>query len=190
MRVTASGGEATLQADFVALFFAALRARGIATALDTCGQCSREALKKILPYSNMVLYDLKEIDPARHRRFTGVDNQVILDNLLFVRDAVLAAGDPRELWIRTPIIPGATAVEENIRGIGRFIADNMAGTVARRDLCAFNNLCRDKYARLGLDWEFKGAELIDEPTLSALKAAAETSGVDPQIVRASGVVKR
>ena len=63
-------------------------------------------------------------------------------------------------WIRTPVIPEATATEENILGIGRFMAANLDGIVSRWDLCAFNNLCRDKYLRLDMDWDFKTTELL------------------------------
>ena len=80
--VTLSGGEPALQADFCAALMARLQEAFIHTALDTCGMTSRKNLEKILPHADMVLYDLKEIDPEKHRDFTGHSNDVILKNLL------------------------------------------------------------------------------------------------------------
>lgn len=184
--VTVSGGEPTLQAAFVAALFQRLRAAGVRTALDTCGLCPSAALADILPHTDVILFDLKEIDPARHRAFTGADNRRILDNLRFVRDCVAAQAPAALLWVRTPLIPGATATPENIAGIGRFIAGELAGTVARWELCAFNNLCRDKYRRLGMAWEYAAAPLLASAELQELAGCARRSGVAPEIVVATG----
>lgn len=180
--VTVSGGEAALQAPFVSAFLKELSARGIHTALDTSGQCSRTNLDMILPYSDLVLYDIKETDPARHRRFTGSGNETILENLAHVAGYIAAHVRPRELWIRTPVIPGATDRVETITAIGSYIARAIGGSVSRWELCAFNNLCRDKYRRLGMEWTYGGAGLIDRETMERLADAARSSGVDPGIV--------
>jgi pyruvate formate lyase activating enzyme len=184
--VTASGGEAALQAPFVSAFFKELKAHGIHTALDTSGQCSRAHLDMILPYTDLVLYDIKEIDTDRHRQFTGSGNEVILENLRHVAGIIGTRVQPRELWIRTPIIPGSTDRSETITGIGAFIAGYIGDSVARWELCSFNNLCRDKYRRLGMDWAFMEAQLLDRDTMERLAAAARASGVNPDIVRWSG----
>ncbi len=184
--VTASGGEAALQAPFVAEFFSRLKRRGIHTALDTSGHCPREQLDTILPHADLVLYDLKEIDPDRHRELTGSGNSLILDNLVHVAHYVRGRVPRREIWIRTPVIPGATDRRENITGIGGFIAEHLGGVAARWELCAFNNLCRDKYRRLGKEWGFGAAGLVDRGTMEMLADAAKSSGVDPSIVRWSG----
>jgi len=184
--ITVSGGEAALQAPFVSAFLKELKGRGIHTALDTSGQCSRGYLDMILPYADLVLYDIKEIDPIRHKQFTGSGNELILENLLHVAGYIGTHVLPRELWIRTPVIPGATDLEETIAGIGAFIADNLGGRVSRWELCAFNNLCRDKYRRLGMDWAYKEARLLDRDTMERLAGAARSSGVDPAIVQWNG----
>lgn len=184
--VTVSGGEAALQAPFVSAFLKELKSRGIHTALDTSGQCSRAYLDMLLPYSDLVLYDVKEIDPERHRRFTGSGNETILDNLLHVAGLIGSRVMPRELWIRTPVIPGATDNAETINGIGAFIAARIRDRVTRWELCSFNNLCRDKYRRLGMDWVFREAALLDRETMDRLAEAAKSSGVNPAIVRWTG----
>jgi pyruvate formate lyase activating enzyme len=114
---------------------------------------------------------------------------MILENLFFIRDWMKEKGSPKELWIRTPIIPGATDTEAQIKEIGRFIADNLGEAVARWDLCAFNNLCRDKYTRLGLAWTYHDAKPLKKENMERLADAARHSGVNPEIVQWSGATR-
>jgi pyruvate formate lyase activating enzyme len=187
--ITASGGEAALQAQFVSEFFKELKRLGVHTALDTSGLCPRESLEKILSFTDLVLYDIKEIDPIKHREFTGTGNELILENLLYTGDFVRDRIPRRDLWIRTPVIPGATDREDNIAGIGAFIAAHLNGVVTRWELCAFNNLCRDKYRRLGTEWQYGTAGLMKLEEMEELAAAARASGVNPDIVRWSGATE-
>ncbi len=187
--ITVSGGEPTMQPRFVEDFLKRLRLQGIHTALDTCGLCNKNALDAILPHATMVLYDVKIFDPIKHKDFTGSRNQKILDNLIYVADYINTHLYPKELWIRTPIIPGVTASKENIAGIGKFLADSLHGAVNRWELCAFNNLSREKYLRLGRQWEFSKSDLITAEVMDDLAAVARGSGVDPAIVSWSGTTK-
>ncbi|MCD6586674.1 MAG: glycyl-radical enzyme activating protein [Desulfobacteraceae bacterium] len=184
--ITISGGEPTMQAGFAGAFLKSLRQKGLHTALDTCGQCSRDALDQTLPYAAMVLFDMKLIDPKAHKEFTGHDNKRILDNLLYVADYIRSHVYPNTLWIRTPLIPNATATPENINGIGQFIAKNLFDVVDRWELCAFNNLCRDKYLRLDQKWTFHDAQLLTKDDMDALTKTAKSSGVDRKIVFPTG----
>ena len=84
------------------------------------------------------------------------------------------------------IIPGATERNENITGIGRFVAGHLKDRISRWELCSFNNLCRDKYLRLGLDWPFKESSLLTKERMEELTEIARDSGVDPDIVSWSG----
>jgi pyruvate formate lyase activating enzyme len=187
--VTVSGGEPLVQPRFVAAFLASLKERGIHTALDTSGMCTRDMLDMVLSHADMVLFDIKEIDSDRHKRFTGSPNENILANLIHVSEYMRAHGHPERLWVRTPVIHGTTATEDNIRGIGQFIASHMGDSVSRWDLCSFNNLCRDKYMRLGLEWPFNNAPLLTKEFMEELAEIARDSGVDPDIVRWSGSTK-
>jgi pyruvate formate lyase activating enzyme len=129
---------------------------------------------------------VKEIDAGRHARFTGQSNERILANLVALAEQVQHDPLPAELWIRTPLIPGATLTEENIEGIGAFIARELGDVVSRWELCAFNNLATDKYERLGLRWEFEGVALMTEADLRHFEEVARGSGVDPAIVLGTG----
>ncbi len=90
-----------------------------------------------------------------------MDNTRILANLEVVREVVAASNGAKRLWMRTPLIPGATACQENLKSIGAHLAATLNGNVERWELCAFNNLCRDKYERLGMQWAFAEARAAE-----------------------------
>jgi pyruvate formate lyase activating enzyme len=187
--VTLSGGEPLMQPDFSATLLHKLKEKAVNTAIDTCGLCSISSLDKVLPYTDVVLFDLKEIDTEKHRTFTGQHNQKILENLLYIRDYILNVAPEKVLWIRSPLIPGATATRDNINDLGAFISKNLGDVAQRWELCAFNNLCRDKYRRLGIDWEYTGTPLMTKEMVDELEQCAKRSGVNPKIVFATGPTK-
>jgi len=186
--ITVSGGEPAMQADFVAAFLKKMKENGIHTALDTCGLVPDAAYEKILPYTDLLLYDIKEIDSTKHRKFTGSPNEKILDNLLIISEWMKINGTPKELWIRTPVIPNTTDTEENITGIGKFITENNLYP-DRWELCAFNNLCNDKYLRLGTRWVFEKYDLFEAEKLDYLTEIARNSGVGGERVLWTGSAK-
>ncbi len=179
--VTLSGGEALLQEGAVDLL-RLLKAEGIQTAVDTCGMVFPEQLEAALPYTDILLYDLKIMNDAAHTRWTGRGNAMILRNLGTA--ALWAKGNGR-LWIRTPVIPGATDSEENIRAIGERIS--AIGGAERWELCAFNNLCGDKYKRLDIDWAFKNTPLLTRRHMEQLLAVARSTRACEDI-RATGAL--
>ena len=184
--VTVSGGEPGLHAPFVAPFLQRCRALGVHTAIDTCGMCSAASLRFLGDHSDLVLYDIKQIDPAQHARFTGQSNERILANLIDLAARMRAGPLPAELWIRTPLIPGATLTEANLVGIGAFIARHVGDVVTRWELCAFNNLAADKYQRLGLEWRHGRTPLLTVEELRQAEQIARRSGVDPEVICATG----
>ena len=150
-----------MQADFVAAFFEKLKAQGVHTTLDTAALVDWSIFEKVLPHTDLVLLDLKLFDAEQHKRFTGVDNARILENATRLAQYIARHGSPA-LWVRTPIIPGATNSHENIAAIGRFIRGHLGGVEQRWELCAFNNLCRDKYTRLDMEWDFAETALMSK----------------------------
>jgi pyruvate formate lyase activating enzyme len=151
--VTLSGGEPMMQVDFVLALARLCREADIHVALDTCGAVGWERYERVLPLIDLVLYDLKILNADRHRASTGVDNAIILDN------ARRIAGTSKPMWIRTPVIPGYTADEENIAALADFIARELP-TVERWDLLAYTNLGQPKYRRLDLPYALAGVPLL------------------------------
>lgn len=170
--VTLSGGEIALQYEAAAELLRKLKEAGIHTAIDSCGLCSREALNSMLPYTDLVLFDLKLADSERHKYWTGASNRIIIENFEYLCSLRQGERADLELWVRTPIIPGATDDDENIADIARLVRDR----ADRWELCAFNNLCRDKYRRLGRDWEFNKSALMSKGRMNELARLAELNG--------------
>lgn len=168
--LTLSGGEITLQWQDAVAMFQKCKEDGVHTALDTCGFCQREALEALLPCTDIFLYDLKLFDDAEHQKYTGQSNELIFDNFEWLVEACRETGT--RIWVRTPIIPGATDTDENIKNLAGVVRDR----VERWELCAFNNLCLDKYDRLGKEWDFKGKGLIAKERMEELTAIAQANG--------------
>lgn len=171
--VTCSGGEPLMQYEFIRALFKSLHDEGITTALDTCGFAPRENLEAVLPFTDYILYDMKLFDGKKHAAFTGHSNEKILDNLLYAANYARTADHPMEIWIRTPLIPGATADAENIRAIGTFLRENVADVVTRWELCAFNGACILKYNKLGAEWMFKDVKQMTQSEVDVLRTVAE-----------------
>ena len=165
--VTVSGGEPILQYQFLVEFLKKLKMRGIHTALDTSGFGKREAFMAVYPYVDTFLFDIKFMDEKEHISFTGVSNKLILNNLKIILDQIQRKRDT-EIWIRTPLIPGATATEYNISQIGDFIQREMINEISRWELCTFNNVCRDKYKKLNLDWKYANTQLMKQQEVNSL----------------------
>ncbi len=187
--VTLSGGEPSLQPEFALALMKTLKAQGIKVALDTCGLCTPETLKRLAAEADLVLFDLKLLDHADHERWTGVNNERILNNLKQLKQMPQICNGNKPLWIRTPLIPRATDTRQNIQGIGRHLAENMNGSIERWELCAFNNLCRDKYTRLGMDWGFADTPLMTKADLVEVESWAKESGFDPRRVFVTGAAR-
>ena len=186
--VTLSGGEPLMQAEFCVSLLHNLKEQGISTAVDTCGMCSTAALDRVLPLTDLILFDLKEIHPEKHRGYTGHANRRIMENLVYVRD-YLRTNREKRLWIRTPLIPGATAEAETVERIGRFLHSTLENEMQRWELCAFNNLCRDKYRRLDMEWEYAATPLMSKAEMAEFENIARGSGPDPDKVFVTGAAR-
>jgi len=179
--ITLSGGEPGMQAEFVQALMQVLKQEKVHLALDTCGGVSWKRLAPLVELSDLVLYDLKFMDEEDHRRHTGVPLKLVLDNALEL------ANTGKPVWVRSPVIPGYTDAEENIRSIARFIREKLP-MAARYDLLAFNNMCMAKYERLDLEYPLAEKELVTQPTMERLAKVASEEGLD--FVRWSGMTKR
>lgn len=147
--VTVGGGEPTLQAGFVAELLESCRSEGLHTALETCGFAPWRSLGRVLRHVDQLLFDLKHMDPARHRELTGVDNARILAN---ARKAAERVG---EMVIRVPLIPGCNDDEGNLRALGRFVREELP-RVGRIDLLPYHSTGESKSLRLFQEYALAG----------------------------------
>ncbi len=137
--VTLSGGEPLVQPAFTLEVVRACRASGIHVAVDTCGHVDTLALLEVAHDADLFLFDVKIMDEARHRAFTGVSNVRILHNL-----ERLAEVHPN-VRIRFPLIPGVTDDDANVRALGAFLASLQ---LRRIDVLPYHRAGLARYARL------------------------------------------
>jgi len=185
--VTVSGGEPLIHGAFLSGFFAKLREHGIHVALDTCACLPEEDLIGILPLVDAVLYDIKLMDTVKHMELTGRENQLILNNLLAVA-AYIRKGAKPLLWIRTPLIPGATATEDNIGRIADFITGNILDVIERWELCAFNPACAIKYNKMQKPWMYEGVGAMKRGETDILQRIALSRGIPETKLIVSGII--
>jgi pyruvate formate lyase activating enzyme len=166
--VTFSGGEPTHQPEFLWYLLEGSQESGIHTALDTSGFVKPEILKKVLEHTNLVLYDIKHMDPAKHKEFTGVDNRLILENARMIA----AMGKP--MIIRAPLIPGHNDSTENIKALAEF----MLGLGLKRiDLLPYHSLGKIKYQRLGMEYKLSDLKPFAASEVAKIKADLESYGL-------------
>jgi pyruvate formate lyase activating enzyme len=140
--VTISGGEPLLQTSFLLALLDACGDLNLHRTVDTSGYADTETILKVASRTELFLFDLKHMDPDKHRRYTGVSNQIILNNLkkLSQRGA--------RIVIRIPVIPGINSDDENIDRTGSFIS-SLSG-VSRVDILPYHSSAKTKYKNIGV----------------------------------------
>ena len=153
--VTVSGGEPMSQPEFVASLLTMCKKAGIHTALDTCGYASWEQFQHVLDVVDLVMFDLKHMDPVEHQKYTGVSNKLILDNAKRIHHE-----RSLPLLARLPVIPGHNDSLENMTATARFIAEDLDTTI-HVHLLPYHRLGKIKNERLEKCGE---SATIDIPT--------------------------
>ena len=154
--ITVSGGEPLLQTEFLTELFRKAKERGIHTTLDTAGQpFTREEpyfsrFRELMAVTDLVLLDIKEIDPQRHRALTGHDNANILDLARYLSET----GKP--VWIRHVLVPGVTDFDEDLKGLRAFL-DGLSN-VERVEVLPYHSMGESKWERLGIPYTLSGTE--------------------------------
>ena len=167
--VTFSGGEPLAQPEFLLSCLEACRALGLHAAIDTCGFAPREIVVAAAALSDLVLFDLKAVDPGVHERLTGASNSPILQNL-----RALAGGRP-ELWVRIPVVPGVNDDLESM-AFWAALAGSLKG-VRRVSLLPYHRLGEEKAARLARDVVFRPGAAPDAQSLAGLAEPFRRAGL-------------
>ena len=187
--VTASGGEAMMQYPFVANLFECLHQIGISTALDTCGYTSMRAFEKVLPYTDYILYDLKLFSNQEHLFYTGRENILIFKNLKAIMEGKCSGKWKTKIWIRTPLIPEATVVEDNIKSLANYLKPFLGKEIEGWELCAFNNICVNKYEKLGIEWLYKNTDICTQEMVDGVYKIMDEVGLNKEQIVVSGIIK-
>lgn len=174
--VTVSGGEPLTHAQFVAELFELCHEDGINTCVETCGCVPTKAMELVAPLTDTFYFDLKIMDPALHKKYTGVDNTQILENARFL------AGKGANILFRQPIIPGVNNTEENVRATAKFIK-----SLGREDLAIqlmpYHRMGTAKYAALDMPYELEELQIMPAAEIDALEALYKELGVQCTVSR-------
>ncbi len=171
--ITLSGGECLAQPDFAPHLLHACRDLGYDTAIETTGYSTWENIQKYLPYVDHVLMDIKHINSDKHKEFTGVNNEIILEN------ARKIAESGADLTIRVPVIPGFNNTPEEIRAISEFAAS--LPNVTHLHLLPYHRLGEVKYEGLNREYLLHGIEPMTNEYMKSLLKVAQESGLKCQI---------
>lgn len=169
--ITVSGGEPLRQPEFLAEFFEKAKAAGVHTCLDTSGApFSREEpafskIRAVLKNTDLVLLDLKETDPARHRALTGRSNENILDFARFLSEI----GKP--MWVRHVLVPSLTDFDGDLHALRAFL--DTLSNVKRVEVLPYHTLGVPKWEALGLPYPLSG---IEPPAPARVKNAEQILG--------------
>jgi pyruvate formate lyase activating enzyme len=158
--VTFSGGEPLMQPEFLSELLSGCRRIGFHTALDTSGHADWEIVRELSSDIDLFLYDLKAVDTAKHERFTGVSNDLILGNL----ERLSSCG--ANLVIRVPLVPGMNDDPEEIAALGRFVQS--LEKVHEIDILPYHKAGTDKYERLGKPHAFSDAQPVPKERIDEI----------------------
>lgn len=166
--VTLSGGEPLLQIDFAIALLEALRAKGIHTAVETTGAVSRQNFSRAAELIDLFLFDVKHYDAEKHRHYTGVSNERIIENLRYVLEL------KKDVLVRIPVIPGVNDSLEDALGFCKLL---VSMGVQHVELLPFHQFGEKKYALLEREYAFAGVPAMKEEQLSDYKKIFATHGL-------------
>ncbi len=169
--LTLSGGEPLRQWPLAVNLLRQAKQHALHTALDTAGHVDWDAMAAVLPYTDLVLYDLKHADPARHQAATGVANDAILENL---RRLLRETGV--ELWIRMALIPGFNTSPDDVAAMSKII-HGLPRPPAKISLLSFHKFAAGKYEALGRPYPAGDADLLTDAEIAEIRATLETTGI-------------
>ncbi|MFB6318649.1 glycyl-radical enzyme activating protein [Saccharicrinis sp. FJH54] len=168
--VTFSGGEPLQQTGFLEDLLIHSKKEGYHTVVDTSGQTAWSNFERILPMTDLFLFDLKHVDSAKHEAFTGIPNRLILKNL-----ENLAANGKR-IRIRVPVIPGFNYSAEEQEKIASHIK-KFNGSVEQVDLLPFHAIAAHKYKRFGIGNRMEGIKSLYEEDLTDIVGIYTKAGI-------------
>lgn len=142
--VTFSGGEPFMQPEFLMEALEACGKAGYHRALDTCGFVQKQIIVDSVKRSELFLYDVKQMSAELHKKYTGVDNYIILENLAAISEA------GANIFVRVPFMPGLNSSDENMHALGSFVKD-MKGII-QINILPYHTVAKGKHERWHMDY--------------------------------------
>lgn len=176
--VTLGGGEVLAQPEAAASLLQACKQRGINTAIETCGYARPEVIEKVAPFVDLFLYDVKHMNSERHREITGVRNEMILQNLIWLLE------NRYNVKIRMPMLKGVNDGEEEILQLVEMLKPyqdlkNFKGV----DLLPYHKMGVNKYTQLGWEYPVEGDPKLSNEELERIEQAISKYNFPVSVVR-------
>ena len=165
--VTVSGGDPVIQMDFVVELFRRCKEEKIQTCLESTFYAEWSTIEKVLPYTDIIISDIKHMDTNVHRKHTGRENHLILENLKKLADL------NKEIILRIPVIPGVNDGKDNLEKTADFILNEMGGNVRTLQLLSFMRLGEEKYQSLGIPYKMENIVVDRKAFTEKVKKMAE-----------------
>lgn len=160
--VTLSGGEPLMQADFVREFFSLCKAEGLHTTLDTSGAICTPKSFSVLDYTDLVLLDIKTMDPALYPTLTGVGQH---NNILFLDELQRRGID---VWIRHVVVPTLTDDDNWLHALGKHVSKY--SVVKQIEVLPYHTLGTYKYKEMGIPYPLEGVEPLSPSRTKEIKS--------------------
>lgn len=170
--ITLSGGESLSQPKFTRELLRACKERGWHTAIETTGMTTKETIEAVMPFVDLALTDIKIIDPSIHKNVTGVDNQLILENVIRISNLT-------KTIVRIPVIPNVNDNIEAIRAIAEFT--KLMKNINEIHLLPYHNFGENKYNLLGRIYPLHGVKELPKDKINFLKQEIEKFDIACQI---------
>ena len=170
--MTVSGGEPARQPDFTYNFLLACQNSGIHTAMETTGYARADVMQRLASVADLLLFDVKLISSGDHRKYAGVPNELIINNLRTL------AAEGHEIQVRVPCIPGINDSKHQIKEIAELVSD--VG-LERISLLPYNSAAGAKYEWIGNPYELAGRESQSETYIQSLAEICQTVGLEVEI---------
>jgi pyruvate formate lyase activating enzyme len=168
--VTISGGEPFVQYDFLLEMLQLIKQNGIHSCVDTSGHVTKERMLKVAEFTDMFLYDVKHIDSELHKLYTGVGNELILENLKMLDEM------EKKIWIRYPMIPGMNDSEEDLLRMLDFL--NKLKYQHPVSILPYHKIGSNKYQRFGIEYKMDGIEEPDRERVEEVKLLFGQAGFE------------
>jgi pyruvate formate lyase activating enzyme len=173
--VTFSGGEPMMQFDFLLDTLMLCKENGFHTAIDTSGLSSRDHFLKIIPFTDLFLFDIKHLDNQKHKEFTGVFNDEILSNF------ELISGNCKSYMVRIPVIPGFNDDADHITRLKHFIQNKRRDNLKMINLLPYHKTGSSKYKKFNISNKMENAEQPSLQRMIELKGYFSDIGVRVKI---------
>lgn len=172
--ITVTGGEPFSQPEFLYEILKAAKEKGIHTAIESCLFAKWEVIEKCLPFINFIFVDFKILDEAEHKKYTGVSNQLILENMKKLSD--YKKNHEIDIVVRTPIIPEVNDDVKTVQKMCEWIVENLP-EIRKYQLLPYHRLGRGKYANIGKKYKMNELEAPLESKMKELEKQIESHGL-------------